>query len=135
MAEIRRTVALAAPADEVWRLIGDFHGLAGWLPGIEKSEPEDGGELRRLTLADGAQILERLESLDEAGRTCTYSILESPLAMTGYVSTMTVHEAGSGSEFDWSGSFEPTDAEGTAAQVINAVYDAGIGALRERFGG
>jgi hypothetical protein len=135
MAEVRRTVALASSADDVWALVGDFHGLAGWLPGIAQSDPEGDGELRRLTLADGGQILERLERLDDGARTCVYSIVESPLPITGYVSTMVVREAGDKCEFDWSGSFEPTDPDGVGVEIINGVYDGGIGVLKERFGG
>ena len=35
---VTRTVTVDAPASEVWRLVGDFHRLDAWHPGVAKSE-------------------------------------------------------------------------------------------------
>jgi hypothetical protein len=137
MAEVRRTVSLPAPADQIWALVGEYNGLPDWLPGIEKSELEQDGKIRRLTLAGGAgEVVERLEAHDPAGRTYTYRILESGLPIKDYVSTMTAHDRGGSTELEWSATFESvgvSDAESSA--IIEGIYDSGIGSLKERFGG
>ena len=137
MAEVRRTVSLPAHADEVWSLVGDYNGLPQWLPGIEKSELEQDGAIRRLTLAEGAgEVVEVLEEHDPGGRTYTYRIIESGLPIKDYVSTMTVHEQGGSSELEWSATFESVGvSDEEASAIIEGIYDAGIGGLKERFRG
>ena len=59
---------VAVPADEVWALMGDFNGLASVSPDVVKSELEQGGAIRRLTLTNGAQFIEQLVSRDDDAR-------------------------------------------------------------------
>lgn len=134
MATARRVTELAAGADEVWAVVGDFNGLPEWLPPIERSELEDGG-VRRLTLRDGGEVVERLESHDDAGRSYSYRILESGLPVRDYRATVAVHERPDGCEVEWQSTFEPEGAsEEDAVAVIDGIYDTGLAALRERFG-
>ncbi len=137
MAQVSKTVLLAAPADEVWALVGDYNGLPEWLPGIERSTLEQDGKIRRLTLAEGGgEVVELLHSHDPSGRTCTYSIEESGLPIRDYVSTLTVRESDGGSEVEWTGTFEVVGVpEEEALGIVHGIYDAGIGSLEERFGG
>ena len=136
MASARRAVTLAASADEVWELVGDFNGLPKWLPPAAASVLEEGGQVRRLTVADGSgEVVERLEARDPDARTTTYAILESPLPVSGYVATLAVHERDRGCEVEWQSTFQPSGAgEDEAVAVIHGIYDEGLGALQERFG-
>ena len=136
MAEVSRVATFSVSADEVWKVVGDFHGLPGWLPPVERSEPQDGGRIRRLTMADGAELVESLVSMDEAGRSCTYRIDGSEPPIMNYVATISVAETGSGCELTWSSTFDVVGVpEVEAVAMIEGVYDAGIESLRQRFGG
>ncbi len=89
MAKVSMTMDLGASGKSVWDLIGGFNALPDWHPAVEKSEIEgDGkGSVRTLHLAGGGTITERLEQLDEEGKSYTYSILSSPLPVANYTST------------------------------------------------
>ena len=129
---VTRSVTVDAPESEVWRLIGDFHRLDRWHPGIAKSEraviADD--EFRLLTTQDGGRILEHLVHQDT--HSYTYAIVRSPLPVAHYEARLEANTAGKGTEVTWSGSFTPTADD--AENVIAGIYEAGLSALEERFG-
>ena len=127
MAMIMRSAAFNAPADELWAVIGDFHALAEWHPGVERQTAE--GDLRHLDLPGGGAIVERLLGTD--GLSYAYEILSGPLPVDGYRSVLSVAPAGAGSVVVWSSTFEPrVDA---AFRLVAGIYEAGLAALGERF--
>ena len=129
---VTRSVRVGAPAAEVWGLVGDFHRIDDWHPGIAKSERAVIGddEFRLLTTKDGGRILEHLVNKDS--HSLTYAIVRSPLPVAHYESRIAVNTAGSGCEVRWSGSFTPT--ADNADEVIAGIYEAGLKALEEKFG-
>lgn len=133
MAQVTRSVALAADADTVWAAIGGFQALADWHPAVATCTPEDvgGSEHRKLALEGGGEILEKLIGADE--RSYGYAIIESPLPVSHYRAVLTVVPSGSGSIVVWCSTFTPKAKDADA--VIAGVYEAGFGALSERFGG
>ena len=48
--------------------------------------------MRTLTNDDGGVIVERLETFEQQQRTYSYSIAEAAFPVTGYLSTLRVHE-------------------------------------------
>ena len=136
---------VAASADEVWAAIRDFNGLPGWHPAIAESALDSGGSgaevgaVRRLTMAGGGTVVERLVSLDDQARSCTYQILESPFAVRRYVSTFRVAPVtDTGHAFvEWWAEFdaEAADEEELTATFADGVYGGGIAALQKRFNG
>ena len=140
MAKVNMSTTLNVPARTVWDTIGRFNALADWHPAIEKSEEttEGGDRIRRLSLAGGGTIVERLEDLDEGARACTYSIQESPLPISGYLARLSVREleGGTSCEVEWSSEFEASGApEHQAIEAIQGIYQAGFDSLRKMFGG
>ena len=130
------TIDLPVPADTVWQLIGGFHALPDWLPYIPVSELREGGRVRVLTNEEGGAIVERLERFDDDARTYTYSIVDAPFPVTGYRSTLTVHDVdGTGSRVEWSGTFTPAGVgEEEAAALFQGIYRDGLMALRQTLG-
>jgi len=124
-------------AEELWKVIGGFNALPDWHPGIEKSELEDGGSVRRLSLAGGITVVEKLIDSNDSQRTYTYKIENAPLPVANYVATLKVrqNEDGSTSTVDWSGEFEPLGPEAEAIATIQGVYQAGFDNLKKMFGG
>ena len=138
MAKVSATTKLAVPAAMVWEVIGNFHALPAWHPAVESSEKEekDGEVLRRLNLAGGGTIVEKLEHIDDKERLYTYSIISGPLPVANYEATLRVRDDGSGCSVEWSSEFEPSGApEGDATAVIRQVYEAGFENLKRTFGG
>ena len=136
MAQADATVDLPVPADRIWALIGGFGSLPDWQPNIPHSELREGGRVRRLTGSDGTVIIERLIAFDHPGRRYSYTILEAPFPVTGYLSILRVTESddGKGSRVEWSGRFTPDGvSEDEAASLFQRIYDDGLQALADKF--
>ncbi len=129
MKHVTRSGTFDADADAVWAAIGDFHALGDWHPAVVKQMAE--GDLRHLEVPGGAVIVERLIGQDT--RSYAYEIVSGPLPVSAYRSVISAAPAGKGSVVVWSSTFEPT--AGNAADVIAGIYEAGLAALAERFGG
>lgn len=134
-----------ASADEVWALVRDFDGMPAWHPVIKESSLNPGvpatevGASRRLTLGDGGVVVERLLAVDNADRSYTYEIVESPFPVRRYVSTIRVTPVtASGQAFvEWWAEYDADAAheEQLDAAFAGGVFGGGIAALHERFGG
>ena len=72
--EIFHSIAIDAPADEVWAMAGDFGGIQRWSPGTESSrlivrDRNETGAIRLLRRrSDGTQVTEKLLDYDPANR-------------------------------------------------------------------
>lgn len=128
---ISSSVTVAAESATVWQAIGDFCDLDDWHPGIVSCvlEARDGAVFRQLMLGDGTPVLEQLVSATP-GASYTYTIVEAPLPITDYVSTVSV-SSGNPTIVTWEGTFnsDVPDMEG----AIQGLYDGGLGAISERF--
>lgn len=123
--EGRGTVAHA------WSLIGDFCGIEKWHPAIASctQSKADGDTIRTLKTRDGATFVEKLVKWDDTGTSYTYAILDSPLPVSNYVSTLKVEEDDEPGKvaITWSSTFEPKGvAEDAARKVVADVYLAGL---------
>ncbi|MDI1333167.1 MAG: SRPBCC family protein [Pseudomonas sp.] len=134
MAKASAFIDIPASADEVWQLIGGFDTLPDWLPFIPKSELSEGGRVRSLQTADGAEVVERLETFDNAGKTYSYSILHAPFPATEYLATIKVEAQGQGARVTWSGRFTPVGVSETEVEALFAgIYQGGLEALRANY--
>lgn len=145
MARVFRSSVIDAPADAVWAHVRDFNGLPGWHPAIASSEIEDGrpsdsvGCVRSFRLQDGGHIRERLLALADTDRSCTYSILEAPMPLSGYVATLSVTPITDGDRayVQWTAEFacDPADEAGLVELVGDAVFQGGFDALKQQLAG
>ena len=131
--------AVAADADRVFEVIGNFAGL-------EKNEMiadftvtgSGVGAVRSITLANGGIIEERLEKYDVAARSFTYAIInqQTALPVAHYSATVTVKPVTAHSAtIHWSGVFEPVGiSEAQAETIIGGIYKGGIARTRRRLG-
>jgi hypothetical protein len=135
MAAARVTRTLDVPAAALWKLVAAF-GDTSWMPaGAQVTVVGAGpGMERRIAAGEGKQIRERLESVDEKGRTLVYTIPEGvPFPVTDYRGTMRVRAEGAKSELDWSAHFEPAGAsEADARKAIEGMYGVMIGWIEAR---
>lgn len=129
--EAKKQVTVAATPADTWAAIGDFCGIAAWHPAVEACviAEKDGKTLRTLSLKGGGTIVEELVARDEAGMSYTYKILESPLPVANYESTIEVEDAG-GTTIVWAGTFDAKDAfDADAVGVIEGIYQGGLDSL------
>ena len=141
MSQVKVSESVAAPAAQVWELLGDFGGVMKWGGSMLQSCKVEGsgvGAVRTVGLPGGATIQERLEAYDAAGRSLTYSIVgQSPVPIRDYLSTCRVVETGPREcRVDWEGRFEPVGVSEEQAQVlVRGIYTGGIAAVRKLLGG
>ncbi|MBT3559363.1 MAG: SRPBCC family protein [Rhodospirillales bacterium] len=135
MTKVAMSTKLDVSADEAWSMIGGFNALPDWHPAIENSELTEEGQVRTLSLAGGGSIIEKLEKVDDAARTYTYSIVNSPLPLSNYTSTITVRDTDEGTVVDWSSEFDPIGGENDAMNAVQGIYQAGFDNLKKMFGG
>jgi len=136
LAKAVATIDIPAPPETVWNLIGGFGSLPDWLPYIPKSELTDGGRVRHLATPKGETIVEKLEGFDDFARSYSYSILQAPFPVTGYLSTLRVRatDGGNSSEVEWSGQFTPKGVSAKeASQLFQGIFEDGLKALAARF--
>jgi polyketide cyclase/dehydrase/lipid transport protein len=132
-----------ASADAVWQVVRQFNGLADWHPIISESKIESGsaqevGAVRRLTLADGSQVAEKLLILDDDDRSYTYAFTDpGAMPVRSYRSTVRIAPiTTTGQAFvEWWAWFDSeAGVEEQMSQTFSeAVYGAGIAALVEHF--
>lgn len=124
-------------ADKLWEVVRDF-GNVSWMQGVSecKLEGEGPGMFRVISAGDGPPIRERLETVDEATKTLTYTIPEGiPFPVKNYHSTMTVTAAGSGSQLEWKCSCDPDGvSEEEASATVQGMYGAMMGWLKAGVG-
>ena len=136
MSSTKVTVDLDVPPHQLWQLIGGFGSLPDWVPGVSQSELADGGRVRYLHDPQGHTFVERLERYDSAAHSYSYSIVQSPIPVSNYLSTITVTpiKGSKGSRVEWSNVFTPDGiGEKDAEEIFHGLYSAGLKALVSRF--
>ena len=145
---IKTTVA-ASPA-EVWAAIGDFQDMS-WHPAVAKTTGDNGNTIDatrvlRLGAEDGPEIKEVLYKFSDEKMSYSYRITDvkvEVLPVTNYSSHLTVRPTENGSEIEWKGAFyrgypnndpPPELNDEAAIKAVTGVYEAGLAALREKFG-
>lgn len=151
-----QSVVLDATPDEVWQVIGRFDDFS-WHPAIAATEitpagapadiPEESTRILHLKAESGdPTITEKLMSIDPDKRQYKYMITDvavTVLPVTNYSSTLQVKDKDGKAEVVWKAGFyrgypnndPPADLNDEAATAaVNAIYQAGLDALAQRFG-
>jgi hypothetical protein len=134
-----------APARAVWAEVRDFNGLPRWHPAIAESYieqrlPSDKvGCIRNFTLRAGGRIREQLLALSDYDYSVTYSILESPMGVAGYIATLKLTPITDGNRTfaEWSAEFEcaPDRARQLVQDIGQGVFQRGFDALKAKLQG
>lgn len=135
--EAKKQVKVDASPDEAWAAVGEFCAIAVWHPAVENCvlSQINGRPMRTLSLKGGGTIVEEEVSRDDASRTYTYAIVESPLPVDNYQSTIHVVEDG-GTVIAWEGTFDAKGApDADAVAVIEGIYEGGLDSLAKKAGG
>jgi hypothetical protein len=144
MVRVQRSSVIAAPVEQVWARIRDFDKLPDWHPAFVNSHIEDGkasdqvGCVRNFHLADGGNLRERLLAFSDVDTYTTYAILDSPLPIVNYVSTLRLRPITDGDRtfVEWTCTFDvEADQKDAMQEALAGVYDGGFAALKAHFGG
>ena len=131
------TTDLDVAADQLWATMGGFNALPDWHPLVDKSELQNEGSMRILSLAGGGEIVEKLEKYDEKEKVYSYTITDSPLPVKDYRAEIKIIDHGDGkSSVEWSSEFEADGApENEALEVITGIFQSGLDNLKKMYGG
>jgi hypothetical protein len=131
---VAESVELAAAPDTVWSVIGRFS--IDWHPLVARVGLTGTGigQLRTIRTIDGKEIVERLDTIDEAARSYRYTLIAGTAA-SHYRGVLTVKPKGSGSLVKWTVEFLANNQPDIAVRsAIAALLETGLGNLRSRFG-
>jgi hypothetical protein len=142
MPRIYVSSVIDAPPSRVWERVRDFNGLPRWHPRIRDSRIENGepsdrvGCVRDFHLQNGDRLREKLLGLSDYDMFCTYSILDSPMALTDYVATLRLTPVTDGDRtfIEWTAEFDcaPEMAEQLVGGIGQDVFQAGFDALKRQ---
>lgn len=104
------SINVNASPDATYAVVSKWDALESWCPAFVKTEIQSGGNdvgsVRAITLKDGPTFTEELLASDSAARTYRYKIIDSPLPIIEYVSTVKVIGAGNKSSIIWVASYK-----------------------------
>jgi len=134
--EVKKRIEAPGTPSGVWAMVGDFCAIKDWHDAVAECEQfEEGGDTyRTLTLGDGGKIKEKLTNKGDT--TYSYVIVESPLPVKNYASTLTVGKDDEANTVAivWVGKFDAADGveDAKAEEVIAGIYDAGLSKIKEK---
>lgn len=126
------------PVDVVWRLVGDFHAMADWVPTIARADQEGSGvgSVRVLLRQDGGVVRERLVGYDEPDRHLCYEFAgPHGFAVRCFRGTVRLRPVTSTGEtfLEWFADFDADAADEAELTVtFEAIFGGLLDALRER---
>ncbi|VVO04824.1 hypothetical protein PS718_02960 [Pseudomonas fluorescens] len=134
MPMVEFSAVMDSEAQRVWSVVKKFGEIHKWHPAIVQSNIESGwpdglvGCVRKLTLADGAVVTERLLSVDDRALTLAYRFEQAPLPLDNYVASVRLMALTGQNRtlVTWSASFdlqEPNTAEHYQALIRNLIVD------------
>jgi mxaD protein len=114
---ITETIDIHAPAEKVWKVVGDFAGFAAWNPQVLKVTVDKGSEAdstRHVTLKNGAELVDSMDFYDADNMTYGYRLMNEDaqkFPVSFYSATITVKPGAKGSQVEWVGNFYRADTQ------------------------
>jgi len=134
MLSVSEATELNVPADVVWKTLGDFGAADRYLDLVERCELQRRGSSteRLLHLRGGGLVHERLVLACPQDRALRYTIVDSPLPVADYVSTLRVDALDDAHcRVRWSATFDPQGVdERQARDAVASLYRMGFDGLR-----
>ena len=138
MGQTHQSTEISVPPEQVWDAIRNFHDLS-WAPNVitnvESVGEKPGDEVGAIRVLNGV-FHETLQSLDDEGKTFTYSIDDGPPPVSkddvkNYVGRVNVRQAdqGDGTVVEWSSAWEDNDE--AAAEFCRGIYVALLGDMKK----
>jgi hypothetical protein len=127
------SVEAAVPPEIAWALAGDPARIAEWFTPVTEVRVE--GDVRQVTMGNGARLVERLVDRDDSRWTYSYEVLEGIPGLTSHRATIRVEGAPHGSRLLWRQT-ATSDVEGYDIEKrLSGVMTAGLESLRDMLEG
>ena len=136
MPNIDASAIVSATPDQAFAVVGNFSD-ASWVPGTASTQVDGSGvgAVRTVVTADGTKLKERLEAYDAAARRYTYALIEAPMPLKNYLSTVEVTSEGQGTRVRWTASFEaPAELAENIRGALDGLFKTAMDGLRSRLG-
>ena len=127
MGKARAEIDINRPADEVWAVVGDFGGIAGWMPGIESCHI-DGDD--RVIKTMGMEVTERLERRDEEEHELIYAIVGGVPVINHQATITVVPDGNKKSHVTWD-----VDVDDDMTDLLHQMYQQSLVSLKEHLHG
>jgi carbon monoxide dehydrogenase subunit G len=132
-------IEIAAPPDKVWAIVKDFGGAHRWVPGVAATALN--GTTRVLKLDAGGQVVEELETIDDANMSLRFRMKDpGPVPVNNFSAQISVSSSGSGSLVRWRGAFyraylnndpPPEQSDEAAVKAITGMFKGGLEKLKK----
>lgn len=142
------SIEIGAPPEAVWTAVKNFGNIAQWHPLVAKSSEESADDpsasRRTLILKRGGQIVESLDTYDEASREYSYRLAKENVEafpVSFYTATLKVSPGDGGSVVEWksrfyrgdTGNFPPEHLNDEAAvKAMSEFFKTGLEGLKKR---
>lgn len=124
----------ASPA-KIWEVVRSFDGVERYIPMVLKSEinGNHAGCERRCSIQLGpnqtANLVERLDSVDDNTKTLKYSIIDAPPPFPGLKGEVKVFNHEGKSKVVWSGNMPNSDKE--TSMMLSGIYKMALDGLKK----
>ncbi len=127
------SVDVGVPPDTAWAMAGDPEGIQEWFAPVTDITID--GDQRTVTMANGAQLVEKLVDRDDAARTYSYVVQSGIPGLLSHRATIRVDEAPGGSRVLWRQT-ATSETEGYDIETrLSGAMTAALTALRDRLEG
>ncbi len=132
MVQLRKTVAIDAPPEAVWEVLGDLAATSEWLPGTVAARME--GSTRICTTADGFEIREEISDYAPEERSYRYRHLDIPVPVTNSSGSFRVEPRNGGAQVVLECQFEALDTaqETQVGQMFEGALEQSLQSLKRR---
>ena len=140
MASVKYTAIIDADPQTIWHVLRQFDSIAEWHTGVAHCTVESGksadtgGSIRKLTLAEGGFLRQRLLSIDNDLMEFSYGHEESELCITDFLASIKVRPEGDGSRstVTWQAHFDMTNQDATYHSIVSAFIIKGQQSLASK---
>lgn len=143
--KVTEEITINASPDAVWKVVGDFAGIANWHPAVEKGEATKGnevGSVRTLAIKGGGKMVEEIEGYDAENKVIKIRALDGgAVPATNFSMMIAVTPEGSGTKVTWRGAFyraytnndpPPDQNDEAAVKAVTAVFKSGLDSLKAK---
>jgi hypothetical protein len=140
VASVKHTAIIDADPQSIWHVLRQFNSIAEWHSGVAHCTVEGGksadtgGSIRKLILADGGVVRQRLLSIDNDLMELSYGHEESELCIKNFLAAVKVRpeEDGARSLVMWQAHFDTTEQDDMYPSIVSAFIAEGQQSLASK---
>lgn len=121
MATVFKSAVLPVPASVAWPRVAAVDRVHDIIPAITACQLD--GDKRYCRFANGAELKERILSIDPERMRVAYTVAESPFGFEFHAAAMQVVPEGAGCRFVWTSDIKPDRLEDELAPLYAELFD------------